>query len=122
MLKIEKETGIIITGQRDIISQCEMALEIAKSLNKEEKIINSFKKLRTALKDGGLSNKRNKAIHGFYFASLEHSFLSIETHRGKDRGNRELMTIEWLFLLGKDIKKHRDDLKTSLTDVGFVLD
>ncbi len=103
LLRIDQETGKILTGSLDLLPRVNMALKLAKHLKAPGLAIKALKEVRTALQ-GGLIERRNTAIHGL--RSLDPNDPAgefFEVHRGKSSGVKQPVNNAALRALGSEI-------------------
>jgi hypothetical protein len=121
LLKLERNTGMIVTGGLDMLPRAGMAINLAEHLGADGRLIEALKTARRTLQRGGLSliDRRNIAIHGLELR-LEGRSSILESHRGKgafqphDFGNDELKN------LGKEIIAVHEALSPVMKSLGWV--
>ena len=102
LLKLDDETGKIVTGGLDMLRRARMAINLARHLKASRSLIKALLAARDAIQNK-LDEKRNRVVHGFQILSLDAKQLQIEVHRGKgDRKKHELTAAE-LYKLNDDI-------------------
>lgn len=103
LLRIDHDTGKIVTGGLDLLPRVNMALKLAQHLKAPGLAIKALKEVRTALQDG-LLEKRNTAIHGLRsFDTSDPSGEFFEVHRGKSAGLKQPVNNLSLQALGVQI-------------------
>ena len=114
LLRLDQETGKIVTGGLDIRPRLNMAINLAKHLKAPEPAKKALLCTRRAL-DGGLDERRNKAIHGHRLLDPDdiQSEL-VEVHRGKGDRKRHKVTNADLAELGVAIAKVAADLHEAM--------
>jgi hypothetical protein len=83
ILKLDEDTGKIVTGGLDIEGRANMALNLAKHRKAPADVIAVLKCAQSQIKD--IIGERNLAIHGVYELRPTGEVLA-EVHRGKFRG------------------------------------
>lgn len=101
LLKIDKETGIIITGGLDIRPRAGMAINLARHLKADRRLIEALTKARDEI--GSLSDRRNRAVHGVSFSREGDETVMVEVHRGKGSRKAEPLATNELFAIGSEI-------------------
>ena len=91
MLKLDIETGKIVTANLDAKQRATMAFALANQINAPVSYRNAIKKVMVALRDG-LIDRRNVAVHGIHFTVSQPNSVGIEMHRGK--GGRAIRILE----------------------------
>jgi hypothetical protein len=101
MLKLDKDTGVIVTGVNDIKTQIDIAIELAAHLNADAEIqtILSFAKKEVEK----LAPKRNNIVHGVYSLAPQAMTLKIENPRRKKGRKRADITPAEISKVGSDI-------------------
>lgn len=110
MLKLDMETGKIVTGGLDMRPRANMAVTLARHLKAPAELTQALIDARKAL-DDGLEKRRNLVVHGTQ-SLMEDPSLGIEfvMHRGKNRGP-QIFTDAAL-----------DQLTNDLTDAYYALE
>lgn len=91
LLKLDKETGMIVTGGMDILPRVNMVLNLAQHLKADGKIVEAARVARRALQDD-LINDRNKFVHGVFSSSKTIPGIDVEIHRGRGDRRRHPVT------------------------------
>lgn len=122
LLRIDNDTGRLITGGMNILPRINLALNLAKHLNAPTQAQRALKEVRTTLQKG-LDERRNRAIHGH--RSLDSSDPQaefVEMHRGKGAGTKVRQTNKDLAQLGGDIADTARALQKAMLDSGVYSD
>ena len=99
LLKLDKETGTIVTRGMDLRPLLEMAIELAAHLKTDKEVQAA---LGNALKEiEKLNPKRNDIVHGVYSQSDSSKILKRENHRRKNRDRKEI-TVDEIAEVGKN--------------------
>lgn len=113
ILRIDDETGKILTGGTDIKARCAIALNLAKHLEAPEAAVNALAQAQKSIDK--LNDKRNRAVHGHrLFDPARPDTEYFEVHRGSSRGVKVPQTNADLAQLGKDIATTHKALLSAL--------
>ena len=103
VLRLDNDTGKLITSGLDILPRVNLALKLAKHLRAPPQAIKGLEATRSTLQNG-LLDRRNRAIHGHRLMDPGDPFSElVETNRGKGANVRRPQTNADLAALGKDI-------------------
>jgi hypothetical protein len=92
LLRIDEDTGKILTGGLDIQPRVNMAIALARHLNAPRGLVTALVEVRTAL-NKDLVYRRNRAIHGHRRPDPnEPASELVEVHRGKGDRTRHPQT------------------------------
>jgi len=118
MLRIDHETGKVVTGGLDIKPRVNMAINLGHHLRAPKEAIQALIDVRTAL-DDDLITKRNRAVHGHRLLDPDDPTADlVEVHRGKGDRKRSPQTNQDLRALGIHVKAVADALKEKLDSSG----
>lgn len=111
LLKVDSETGKILTGGLDMMPKLNMAITLGNHLRAPRALVQSVIVARSAIQCG-IDVRRNQAVHGVSFLISESPFsVGVEVHRGKGRRQKEIVTNDQLH-----------DLATELSQISCTLD
>lgn len=113
LLKLDPETGKIVTGGLDMQPRANMALNLARHTKQPPPFIKALVDAREAIQ-GGLDMRRNRAIHGVMFLSDGFTYET-EVHRGRGGRQRQPLPASELNSLCDDLLKLYTKLRTSLS-------
>lgn len=82
MLKLDKPTGMIVTGGLDMLPRLNMAINLGRHLKVDRKLITVLIELRGALQND-LIDRRNLIVHGVRSSWDGDDEVHAEVHRGK---------------------------------------
>ncbi|NQY63824.1 MAG: hypothetical protein HRT38_08800 [Alteromonadaceae bacterium] len=120
LLKLDKETGIIVTGAMDIRPKIDMAIELA---DHTEEISDIRAKLQEFKNQGGKPNgfisRRNKIIHGICSSRNNDSVVMVESHRKKSQRARHELGYQEIVDTYQDISRSNDELVTLMVAHGI---
>lgn len=117
LLKIDRETGMIVTGGMDILPRANMAINLAKHLKADSKLINALSEARKSIQND-LGDKRNTAVHGVYFRTPNDE-TKVEMHRGKGAFEKQDFSNEQLRDVGRNIQAVHKKLVPVLLSLGI---
>lgn len=112
LLKLDAETGKIVTGGLDMLPRVNMAINLAKQTKQPSDLLRILEEARTAIQDG-LDTRRNRAVHGVMFIGEGFNYEA-EVHRGRGSRKREFLPASELRGLCDDLLKLHSKLRTSL--------
>ena len=96
LLSIEKDLGIIVTGNMEIRPKIEMAIEISDYKNEFPYLRKALQSLKNSgNKSSGFISKRNVIVHGIFFTRDNDPKVMVEAHRKKSLRKRQELTIEY---------------------------
>jgi len=86
MLRVDRETGVILTGGLSISARIGVAIKLAEHLASPQSAILALKAAQKSL-NRGLEDRRNQVVHGSrVFDPNDPAVDLVETHRGKIKG------------------------------------
>ena len=118
LLKVDKPTGMILTGGLDMIPRINMAINLARHLKADRRILEALEVTRKSIQ-GGLADRRNIAVHGVFSSSDGSPIVTVEVHRGKGDRKRIPLSDEELIKTGKDISSTIDVLLAAMKPLGI---
>lgn len=118
LLKVDRPTGMILTGGLDMIPRINMAINLARHLKADRRILEALEATRKAVQ-GGLADRRNIAVHGVFSSRDGSPIVTVEVHRGKGDRKRTPLPDEELSNIGKDISSTIDGLLASMKPLGI---
>ncbi len=122
LLRIDNDTGRLITGGMNILPRVNLALNLARHLKAPQQAQKALKETRKALQKG-LDERRNRVVHGHRFldrADPQAEF--VEMHRGKNAGVKVRQTNKDLAQLGRDIADTARALHQAMLESGVYSD
>lgn len=119
-LKLDRETGMIVTGGLDMLPRANMAINLAKHLNMDASIREALTNARATLQAGSLSlvDKRNIAVHGLELRTQGTS-STMEVHRGKGAFREHEFGNDQLREIGAAVQKIHEQLSPVMKSVGM---
>lgn len=83
MAGVESEVGKILTGGMDMKTRASAAVAISHQMNAPRYLKMALAHVLKQLRDGGLIDRRNQAVHGVHMTSELPNAAKVELHRGK---------------------------------------
>ncbi len=120
VLKVDKPTGIIVTGGMDIRPKIEMAISLLNHFEIENEIRFALQKFKNnASKENGFISKRNKIVHGIFSSSEGDPAVMVEVHRKKSQRDRHEMKVEYIQQCHDEILAANNELISLLKQSGI---
>lgn len=113
ILRLDDETGKIVTGGLDMMPRLNMAINLARHCKAPAVLANQLVKTRSAIQDK-LDVRRNRAIHGVNTWYEGDATVSVEVHRGKGGRERQPLPEDDLYELGAAIHRVGKELGSVL--------
>ncbi len=117
LLKLDQETGAIVTGGLDILPRINMAIALAHHLKAKRQVTTLLKDTRTVIQES-LLKRRNLAVHGILVMDPETGDGIMEMHRGGKR--HHWMPVAELDALANEINALNKTLNAGLQEAGFL--
>jgi len=96
-LNLDKEAGMIVTGNMDIRPKIDMAISLSIHFKKIDDVRSTLQKIKNnSSKDNGFISKRNQIIHGIHSSRDNDPTVMVEAHRKKGHRQRQPMTVEYI--------------------------
>lgn len=109
LLRLDVETGKIVTGGLDMVPRANMAINLARHLKAPKVLIDGLVLARKKIQDG-LDQRRNQIIHGVQRSGRDHSTALIDVHRGKGSRQTSEVSLDDLIKLSAGLKAVREPL------------
>lgn len=117
LLKLESDTGAIVTGGLDILPRINMAIALAHHLKAKRHVTKLLRDTRTIIQED-LMKRRNLAVHGILMMDEETGDGVMEMHRGGKRSH--WMPVDELKSLANEINALSGTLNAGLQAAGFL--
>ena len=119
LLKLDRDTGMIVTGGLDMLPRMNMAINLCRHLKADAKLDSALLATRKAIQDG-LDGERNRAVHGVWFDLRGDGAHGVEVHRGKGGRQRHYVSGDELLGTGTALNTVSSALSVVLDEVGIT--
>lgn len=118
LLKLDEDTGQIVTGGLDIEGRAVMAVRLAKHLKANPVYTAALEACLASIQE--LSGERNLVVHGLHNFYHDTGKMTAEVHRGKFRGAEQPMTPIRVTSLSDQIEATIGKFNATLRALGLV--
>ena len=104
LLKLDKPTGMIVTGRMDLRGMVKLASELAMHLDAPSELVEELTRFKKKLEEkDGIAARRNRIVHGVLSSREGDPNVMSELHRTKRFREREPVTVDFLKSTHEDI-------------------